>query len=297
MSDYTPRPEHRFSTLGRPLDPSWPTNRAVLWLMPVGALIAALAVPIAPGLSETGRFWAAAWGAGVVLGTWALGRELAPDDQRAAFVSMALGFVTLVTVPGASLVLLFATLLVARLVNRTVGLPARALDGVAALMLVGWAVADTGNPGVAVVAAIAFATDALLPDGRRTQWGFAALCLILVAALAGVLTQDRGGGFLLSRPVRLTLPDPAILGALTVVAALFVVALVRTRSLASRCDATGAPLSLTRVRWGMALTLLMGAQALFVGEGGPAASSFLWASLGGVALSGIAPPGSGPDGA
>ncbi len=297
MSAYTPRPEHRFSTLGRPLDPSWPTNRAVLWLMPVGALTAGLAAPFVPGLAGVGAVWSAASGAGVVLGAWALGRELAPDDQRAAFVAMALGFAALMAVPGTSLVLLFATLLTARLVNRTVGLPARALDGVAALLLVGWAVADTGSPLVGVVAAVAFAADALLPEGRRTQWGFAALCLIMVAALAGGLAQEPLGGSLLSRPIQLAVPEPRVLAGVGVVSALFVLALVRTRSLASRCDATGAPLSVTRVRWGMALTLLMGAQALFVGEGGAAASSFLWAGMAGVGLSRIAPPGSRPDGA
>jgi hypothetical protein len=226
-----------------------------------------------------------------------LGRELAPDDQRAAFVAMALGFAALMVLPGGSLVLLFATLLLTRMVNWTVGLPARALDGIGAVLLVGWAVANTGNPGVGVVAALAFVVDALLPEGRRTQWGFAALCLIMVAALASGLAQDSAGGLLVSQPVHLSVPDAAVLAGLGMVGALFVVAILRTRSLESRCDATGARLSATRVRWGMGLALLMGAQAVFVGEGGAAASSLLWASMAGVGLSGIAPPGSKPDGA
>ena len=297
MSDYTARPEHRFSTLGRPLDPSWPTNRAVLWLMPIGAVTASLAAPFAPGLAGVGWAWSAAHGAGVVLGTWALGRELAPDDQRAAFVAMFIGFAVLMGFPGASLVLLFATLLITRMVNRTVGLPARALDGVAGVLLVGWAVADTGSPGVGLVAALAFAMDAILPEGRRTQWGFAALCLIMVAALAGAFVQDSAEGLFLSRPVPVGAPDPAALAGFALVAGVFLLAIVRTRSPEARCDATGAPLSAERVRWGMALTLLMGTQALFVGEGGAAGASLLWASMAGVGLSGIAPPGSRPDGA
>jgi hypothetical protein len=174
-------PIHRFSSLGRPLDPAFATNRAVLVLMPVAAAVFAVAGPWTPGLAGTARVWAALLGAGTVLGTWALGRELTPDDQRAAFVGMGLGVVVLLTVPGASLVLLFATLVLVRLVNRSVGLPPRLLDAVAIVALIGWSMWTTQSAWVGVVAAAAFGIDAVLPGGLLRHWAFAALSLVLTA--------------------------------------------------------------------------------------------------------------------
>ncbi|MEX2472359.1 MAG: hypothetical protein WEA34_09285 [Gemmatimonadota bacterium] len=281
------------SSLGRPLDPSWPTNRAVLVLMPAGALIAAVSATWVPGLAGTSRLWAVALGAGTMLGGWAVGRELAPDDQRAAFVALVLGFGTLLFVPGVSLVLLFATLMLTRMVNHTVGLPATTLDSVVVLGLSGWAVADTGSPAVGVVTAFAFGLDAWLPDGRRRQWGFAALCLVMVAALAGAAAeQDR----VVSSPIVLGVPATSILVGAAVVAALVLHGSLTTGALRSTCDATGDPLSIARVRWGVIVALLVGTQGLFLGEGGASSVALVWASLAGVGLSGIVPPGASPSG-
>lgn len=281
------------SSLGRPLDPSWPTNRAVLVLMPAGALIAGASVTWVPGLVGMSRLWSAALGAGVVLGAWAVGRELAPDDQRAAFVALVLGFGALLAVPGVSLVLLFATLMLTRMVNRTVGLPATTLDSVVVLGLSGWAVADTGSPAVGVVAALAFGLDAWLPDGRRRQWGFAALCLVMVAALAGAAgKQDR----VVSSPLVVDVPAAWLLVGALVVATLVLHGSLATRSLRSTCDATDEPLSVVRVRWGIVVALLIGVQGLFLGEGGARSTALVWACLAGVGLSGIVPPEVGPSG-
>lgn len=295
MPDHAPPSDklRGVSSLGRPLDPSWPTNRAVLLLMPVGALIAAASATWAPGLAEIPWLWAAALGAGTILGNWAVGRELAPDDQRAAFVALVLGFGTLLAVPGVSLVVLFATLMLIRMVNRTVGLPATTLDSVVALGLSGWAVADTGSPAVGVVAALAFGLDAWLPDGRRRQWGFAALCLVMVAALAGgAAEQDR----VVSNPIVVDVPGTWILVGAVVVATLVLHGSLTLRALRSTCDATGEPLSVTRVRWGIAVALLIGVQGLFLGEGGARSTALVWACLAGVGLSGIVPPGASPSG-
>lgn len=295
MSDHAAPSDtlRRVSSLGRPLDPSWPTNRAVLVLMPIGAVIAAISATWIPGLVGTSRLWAAALGAGTVLGAWAVARELAPDDQRAAFVALVLGFGTLLAVPGVSLVLLFATLVLTRMVNHTVGLPATTLDSVVVLGLSGWAVADTGSPAVGVVAALAFGLDAWLPDGRRRQWGFAALCLVMVAAIAGgAAEQDH----VVSSPVVLHVPGTRILVGAVVVGTLVLYRWLTIRGLRSTCDATGEPLSVARVRGGMVVALLIGMQGLFVGEGGARSTALVWACLAGIGLSGVAPSGVSPSG-
>lgn len=272
--------------MGRPLDPAWPTNRALLALMPVGALGAAVIAPALPGLADTSRLWAAVLGGAVVLGAWALGRETAPDDQRAAFLALAGGYVALLAVPGASLSLLFATLMVTRMVARTVGPPPRVLDAIAVLALIGWAIASTRSYGVGLVGAAAFALDGALPGGERRQWGFAALCLALVGFLAPWAGAGPAQvGQVTSTPVSLGLPGPVVLAATGLVTALFALAIGRTRTLRSVGDATGEPLLPVRVRWAMALALTMAIQTIALGDAGVRAGALVWAALGGVGLS------------
>ncbi|MDZ7780734.1 MAG: hypothetical protein U5R14_12495 [Gemmatimonadota bacterium] len=287
-------PIYRFTALGRRLDPDEPTNLAVLWSMPVGALIVAVLAPMLPGLTGTPRLLAAGEGAAVVLGTWALGRELAPDDPRAAFFALALGFAVLLAVPDGSIVLLFATLLLVRIVNRSVGLAPRTIDGILAMVLVGWAIFVTKSYGVGLVAAVAFGLDARLEGGRRRQWGFAGLCLLMVGILASTQLSRIP---LHATEVELAVPARAVLVAVLVTVALFVRTIVRTGTLASVADATAEPLSPRRIRFGMGIALLMAAQSLTLGDTGARHGGFLWACLAGVAVSSIAPPGTGPDGA
>jgi len=299
LTDHVPAPDplHRFSALGRRLDPAWPTNLAVLVLMPAVAVLAAVLAPVLPGLAGTGRVMAAGMGAGVVLGVWALGRELAPDDQVAAFVAMAFGLSALATLPGASLVLLFATLTWVRVVNRSVGLPAKTLDGVAVLVLSGWAMASTQSFGVGLLTAGAFALDATLSEPNRRQWGFAALALAMTGVLAVQGAEGNTPPTMGGEAGRAGVGSGEQVAVAAVLMALYLRAVWRTRHLVSVGDATGIPLDPVRVRWGMVLALLVGIQAAFAGAGGLTAAAFVWAAVAGVGLSAIAQPGARPDGA
>lgn len=278
---------YRYSSLARPLDPRWPTNRAVLILMPVAAAILAVVGPATPGLAGSSRVWAAASAAAVVLGAWALAREIAPDDQRGAFFAMACGLAALILVPSVSLALLFTTLALTRMLSRSVGLPARTLDGMAVLVLTGWSMASTRSLGVGLVVGAGFALDAVLPGGLRRQWGFAALSFAFVGFLA-VTAQAPVGPL-----------EPSLVAIVAQVAAalLFITLILRTRSVRATGDATESPLSTLRVRCGMAAALGMAIQAPLFAEGSGGFSALVWACIVGVAISGVAPPGRKPDGA
>lgn len=261
------------TALGRPLDPAWPTNRAVLILIPLGAL----AFAVRSWISGGGWLGAAAGvvsGAGVVLGGWALGRELDPDRQATAFVTLALSLMALWLVPGSSLLLLFTVLTLVRLMNRTVGIPPTVLDLSGVLVLTGWCSVATGNPGIAVVGAFALGVDAFLDPGRREAW---------VAAGAGLL----GAGWALARvgEVDATLGLDRGTGlAIGAISVAFLVTLARTRTVTSRCDLTGEPVRPARVRWGMAVALLAALSTVPSGESGVRAGAMVWATLAGVAL-------------
>jgi hypothetical protein len=266
---------YRITSIGRPLDPAYRTNRAVLLLLPLaGAVASAVAAMRGAGFLEI--FIAGLVGVAVALGSWALARELAPDDDPAAFLSMAYAYAAFLALGPPSLLLLFTGLLLVRIVNRSTGLPARIGDSVIVCALTLWTVHATQSPLLGLVGALAFGFDAVLPDRLRRQWFFAGLCLG-----AGLWRFVLGSG----------LDDLTLLGLGTsywlaaVIGVVYLVAYLRTRSVASVGDVTGTKLSVARVRAGMAIGLLVPVQAFVAG---PAVlSSALWATLAGVGVGSV----------
>ena len=68
-----------YTSIARPVDPSYPTNTAVLVLMPIGGAIAA-GVALSSGTPWGMSIMDAVYGLLVVFGSWALTREVAPDE-------------------------------------------------------------------------------------------------------------------------------------------------------------------------------------------------------------------------
>lgn len=272
--------QHRIykrTSIARPLDPSYATNKAVLRLMPLAGIAvgAAAALRGANGPQIAGAVIA---GVIVVFGAWALARELVPDDNPTAFVSMALAFTTLLVVDSPSLWLLVATLFLVRIVNRSVGLPARMTDSILVMVLTVAAAYSTHSPLFGVVGGLAFALDAMMRGGQRHQWMFAAMCM----AGAGIYGFQNGLGV-----------DGAAsfsvvgLGLVAIVGIVYAAMIPLTRRIDSTGDATGAPLSLSRVRGGMFIGLLAASQALLLGPSGVEAASIVWATLAGVTVGGV----------
>jgi hypothetical protein len=266
---------YRITSIGRPLDPAYHTNRAVLLLLPLaGAVASAVAAIRGAGFLEI--FISGLVGVAVAFLSWALTRELAPDDDRAAFISMAFAYAALVTLGSPSLLLLFTSLLLVRVVNRSTGLPARVGDSVVVCALTLWTAHATQSPLLGLVGALAFGFDAALPDRLRRQWFFAGFCL--GAGLWAFALGNGLDGLGLWGPVTTYWPA-ALIGAV------YAFAFLRTRSVASLGDVSGTSLSHARVRAGMAIGLLVPTQALV---GGPVElSSALWATLAGVGVGAI----------
>ena len=263
----------RFTALGRPLDPSWPTNRAVMVLIPVGAAIGWAWNVWGAGMRSP---WSGALvAAGAVLGGWALGREVDPDRQGTAFVAMVWAVAAGLTVPSSGLLPLFTVLLLARVVDRTVGPPATVLDAGVALGLVLGCVAASGNPGFGVVGAVAFAVDVALGGPRRH--GLVAV-LAVAGAAWGLADPGFGGG------MDWALPSPRVGLLAAAIAGSFLVALVRTRSLVSVSDRGGLPLEPRRVRWGMAVVLLWALATVERGDVGIREGAMVWAVLAAVPM-------------
>ena len=195
---------YRFTSIARPVDPAYLTNRALLIVLPVVGLFGAgLAF-----LQDTGgNLLSAALSAVlVVFAAWALTRELAPDYSGAAFVALAFAWVANIAF-GTRLVLLpFAALVLVRVVNRSTGLPLRPLDTLGVLGFCTWAAIDLEQPLILMIASLAFLLDATLEKPLRRHFLAAAACLLIffwmLPGNKGLIDSD------LTRESDGVLPDP-----------------------------------------------------------------------------------------
>lgn len=262
---------HRFSTIGRPIDPRYASNRAIASL----ALLVAVASFLVQRL--TGETPPASFLRAILLAigfflAWAIARELDPDHDASAFVAAGLSLIPLAMLDRPDYAAVFLVLLVLRIVNRTVGPAARPLDTIAILALAGVA-AWRGNPLIVAAAATAFALDGILKPGHRIHLAAtgAALGLVVVA-----WTNLAGG-----------LPGaPDMTSWLGLGATLpFLILIKGSGDPLSVSDDGGGRLSATRVRSAQWFGFLLFA-ALVVGSGpaGWSAVSPLWAALVGTGL-------------
>lgn len=261
------------TTVGRPVDLSYPTNRAIA----VVSLVVTVGAAILQRLSGASWIQSALWGAQAGLSVflaWAFCRELDPDHALAAFVAAGLGLGGLFLWGLPNFTVLLWLILILRLINRTMGLPAGMLDSLTVLGLGIW-LSLQGNWAYGVVTAVAFLLDSQLPIRAPRQLVFAVLGVLgttTAAVLAEALPWD--GGL-------------SLLGALVALAALsaFVPVIMESQDITSVGDQTGKPLEPVRVQAAQVLVLLVGLETAFLG-GIPALGSLmpLWAAVLGASL-------------
>ncbi len=260
-------PIHRFSAIARPLEPTYPSNRLVLILAPLVALVVAGldfswrgAAPVEAGLT----FLLAALTAFLA---WALTREIAVDTEGAAFLALiAAPFTLLVGEP--ALLSLGALIILTRIVNRTVGSPALPSDCVFALVLTLAAMWVDGVWALGLAAVLAFVIDALADRPQVSSWGF--------AAAAGIMTA---GAMVLAAPVEgapLEMRWAILAAGVAIGAALVTITQPAPKSLS---DATEEALSRWRCAGAMAVALIGALAFLLNGQAGLIASLPIWAAV------------------
>jgi hypothetical protein len=256
----------RYSSIGRPVDRRYPTNRAI------AGLTLAVAILGFAMRRLTGTHPLEAFTGGLVLAigfflAWAIARELDPDHDASAFVAAGLSLIpqTMLGRPDLAGVLLILLLL--RIVNRTVGPAARPLDTIGILALVGVAV-WRGQPVLALAAAGAFTLDAILDPAHRVH-------LAAAGASIGLL------GVGLSRFPAMTLPSLTLVTGLALALMAPFPFLIRASGAPRTVsDIGGNLLRGSRVRGGQWLALAAMAGAIVVGgQAGLASLSPLWAAL------------------
>jgi hypothetical protein len=261
---------YQYTSIGRPLDPAWPTNKAVLVLLPIAAVLgAALAWAEDGTLSEV--LLRALNFALVLFVAWALARELDPDDQSAAFISLAAGVLVAVVIDSPGVLAAFTALGLIRIVNRSTGLAARKTDSVVLVLLSVAVIYWTRSPLFGGVAALAFLLDGSLKDPLRHQWVFALLCL--GATVVYMVDHDIG----LGPPAA---PDSLFEWLSVLFLLMFALDVVLTRKIRSRGDVNNRALDLSRVRGGMVVGLLAALQ----GIGRPEGVAVIVAAIAGICI-------------
>lgn len=243
---------YKYTSIGRPLDPAYPTNRAVLILMPLGALLGAAAAWAA---GETGMRVAqqAVFSLLIVFCSWALARELDPDDPVAAFISMVLATAAALVVDAPGILIVFATLGLVRIVNRSTGLTAKTSDSVILMLLVFAVIYTSQSPFFGMVAALAFVLDGSLKQPSRQQWIFALICL--GATVVYMVDHKIGIGYL-------SAPDSLFGWLALLFLLLFALDTLLLKQVHSHGDVGNRPLDPARVRGGMVVGLFAALQGI-----------------------------------
>jgi hypothetical protein len=146
-------PIYRVSSLGRPLDPRYKSNRLAI----LGSAAAGLLILWFNFFASTPLDTSAVTAAIGVFLAWAIGRELDPDRPRVAALAMAISLPAIFLGPPA-LMLGFGTLVATRAISGTVGAPLQRVDllalvGMAGLLGAG-GITSVALPGLLVAAVL-----------------------------------------------------------------------------------------------------------------------------------------------
>jgi hypothetical protein len=243
---------HRFTSVGRLPDTKQFPAKALLFLLPLCAALGAFFAWQAdlPLLSVLQR---ALYTFLTVYGSWALARELVPDDSVAPFLSMTAGLFAVLVVASPGILVLFTTLLMVRMVNRSSGLAARKADSFVILILTLLVIYATDSPLYGLVAGLAFILDGILREPLRHQWLFGLVCF--GGTIVYIIDHDATFSHFAA---------PASLFDWLALLFLLIFALntLLLKSVKSMGDANGVVLDVGRVRGAMAVGFLCAAQGM-----------------------------------
>lgn len=263
-------PIHKYSALARPVEPQYPTNLAVIILLPLVAigLFAWLAFD-GSGMGEAGK--AGLFGALAAFLAWALGREMDPDHNATAFIAMALTVLLAGLGYGFDLLTLGALMFAVRLVNRTVGPQAKVGDLITLVLLNLGAVFVEGAWWMPFLSVIALAVDEFFERSNLTQR--LAIPALLVMGLSAFLVGDGVDFSVMESLVR------GWIVTVVVVALMVGGTIFNTEEILAPMDVLGSRCNCRRVQAGMALILLAAICSLLGGQESLAANLAILAVL------------------
>ena len=261
------------TAIARPIDLKYPTNKAIV-LLSMMVIVASTLVRMVTGQGFLDSVWRGFIASLAVFLSWAIARELDPEYDLSAFVTVGLSLFGLIFFDDPIIIVLFWILLLTRVVNRTSGLPARMLDSLFLLALAGW-LTFYGNITVGLMTSLAFLLDGILSRPRRHQLLFAGLPLLIIA-IPFYLDSIKFGENELSLTLEL---------AVVVVSLLFLLIIFDSRKVRAVADQTAELLDPMRVQSAQVVALATAILiSLLHGSLGIVAIMPLWAAIVGTLL-------------
>ena len=237
----------KISSISRPLDMNYPSNKLISLLGVVVAVLGAVSQSTRGFSFLDSASWGIQAGLTVFL-SWTLSRELDPDYPNSAALSAAISILGITFFFLPSLGTIFWLLLLLRILNRSTGLQPTLLDLIGLLGLAVWISLDGSWQYLAATAA-ALLVDNLLSEKENSRLIFSALA----ALSAGLLSIFRQNARLF--PADITWYPFLIILA---VAVLFLPVILRSRKVSSRCDQTQERIQPRRVQLCQLFALLIG---------------------------------------
>lgn len=264
----------KFSHIGRMVDPRYPTNLAIMLWSFLGA-VAFFALRLVEGQDITQSAFSALYFAIAVFLTWVLAREIDPEEALSAFIpTFFVSVILFVFMPDINVLAITFVLPLIRIINRTVGLPAKLSDSLFILLFTAF-IAFASSWIYALPAVLAFLFDGYLPVPDRKHNLFAIASMVVVAA---AFTSQRG-------TLDITLPtiEGFIAIGIGTIATIFL--MMRSRQLTVVSDCCEEPLMPIRVQAGQFFVLLFGYYlAIWKGNAGLIEFLPVWLVLIGVAI-------------
>lgn len=261
------------SSLARVVDPRYPTNFAILI---IAALVGGgyLIYTLYAGTDLFSAISAAfSFAVGVFL-TWALGREIDPEHELAAFVGLLLFIPGYLFLGAPDLIMLLAILLLVRMLNQTTGLQPKLLD-ILAIIALGAVLVVRGALIFGVFCSAAFLLEAWLGESRNRYLFLSGFMAFLTLA-----------SFLILKPL---FPSkgitPAQVGFVISVALVFIPLVLHTRKIEVICDYQPERLKPVRVQAGQVFAISSAILVwIIAGYSGIIALLPLWSSFIGLSV-------------
>ncbi|GAB4516705.1 MAG: hypothetical protein OHK0046_22480 [Anaerolineae bacterium] len=261
----------KFTSIGRPLDPRYPTNLAIMLYAALGGVIAGI-LSLISGDDFLTAVVAGIFTGGATFLAWAFAREIDPDHDLSAFVAATFALAASLFLTPLHLLALGTLLILTRIVNRIVGPPAKLWDTLLGVMLT-TAVIFSGQWVFGLVGILAFVMDAVLDKPLRLQWIGAG---VITVAMAAYLVMNGAG-----EPGTLSIEYLIVVLAITV---FFLIITAMTRHVRSTSDYDDQPLNVHRIQADMLLVLAAGLVMLWHGDNGVAMMLPVWAVLFGISV-------------
>ncbi|KGK99797.1 hypothetical protein LI82_00935 [Methanococcoides methylutens] len=234
---------NRITSINRPLDPTYPTNRLIIGIIVIVLVVASLFHLSLSNTTIISIMYGITGGTSVFL-VWAISREVDPDHDISAFVPVILSFIPVVVFGIHPVLPLLWLLLTLRIVDRSTGLKAGPFDTISVLLLSAFLTYQlTWIFGIITATAFFIDSKASSPNKMHLVASIIMLFISVFSIFKGNITAIED----------ITLIEITALLSMII---LFIPSILDSRKLKSKGDMTGKSLDTLRVKMGKILLII-----------------------------------------